>query len=477
MAERRAAELCGRAERLIGRDEQAAAAELLQQALDADPKSVSAYTLLAWTQVNRRQPPSVYLRSARRAVDLVDSNTDMAVKYFARATYWDLKRDLQQAALSYEAVLAVAPSHYWALNNLADVYWNLYSSQNALHVLQRLATLRPDNAAFQAALGRALFLSGDSNRARPVLRAACDLVRGAGYQEGFCAPWACVAPGYEGLLAGKSEQGEELVRDLLNSRDLVVEERDDILHYGLGVPLGAGHLETGEQWAIQITDDALRAQDLAVIAYLGGRGAQARQLVESITDDLLLESVPIMTDLSLSDTLEHHLRHLRAREDPATLAYVDGELAWSRERYSEAAQHFERSLAKPDGRVPGTTAAIVQTQGLSAVRIIRALSLLSDYAESQGNRTLAIWYLEQVRGLRSFACRGEPLALPFWLKSQVALRRLYTRSGQASLAAGTASALGNATRTADPTFVRWLGQAGASAYETQIGFTRRRTSE
>ena len=171
----RALKLYSQADALMlqgGLRRQAAATELLKQALAEDPKFASAYMHLAWTIHNQRAARDKYLAHAERAWELADTTSERE-RYFIQGSYYELLGDGEKAAASYEALLRVYPDHYWAAGNLAALYAGLNRFEESVPYVLRRAEMRPNSFVANAAAAQVLTQWRDaSEQAQPYLQRA-----------------------------------------------------------------------------------------------------------------------------------------------------------------------------------------------------------------------------------------------------------------------------------------------------------------
>jgi tetratricopeptide (TPR) repeat protein len=153
-------------------DNQAAAAELLKQALAEDPNFASAHLLLGYTFLNRGEPAKGR-PEFQRAFDLADSTPDRE-RFFILGSYYDggVKKDAPKAIEAYEALLRLYPDHFWAANNLTGLYLQVGRWDDSWRLSVRLADLRPDAQNFNEVAACRKFVEKNPDGAKPYMERA-----------------------------------------------------------------------------------------------------------------------------------------------------------------------------------------------------------------------------------------------------------------------------------------------------------------
>jgi DNA-binding winged helix-turn-helix (wHTH) protein/tetratricopeptide (TPR) repeat protein len=164
-----ALQLYTQAEQLMHSEEgQAAAAELLKQALAEDPNFASAHLLLGYTFENRGRGAEA-VPEYQRAFDLASSTPDRE-RFFILASYYEeVQRDEAKAIEAYKALLQLYPDHYWAASNLTELYLNDGRWDDSWRLSVHLADLRPDDVYRNRVAACGKFLSNDPSGAMPYL--------------------------------------------------------------------------------------------------------------------------------------------------------------------------------------------------------------------------------------------------------------------------------------------------------------------
>jgi tetratricopeptide (TPR) repeat protein len=141
----RALQLFSKADSLVAYRDNAAAAELLEQAIAADPSFASAHMHFAWALRNLERSDAEFAPHARRAFELADTTTERE-RYFIRGSYFQMLGRFDEAIASYKALLQIDPDHFWAINNLEHIL-TLYSPryEEAVPYAVHRARLRPND--------------------------------------------------------------------------------------------------------------------------------------------------------------------------------------------------------------------------------------------------------------------------------------------------------------------------------------------
>jgi tetratricopeptide (TPR) repeat protein len=157
----RALQLFSQALSVVARNAQqwAVAAQLLEQALEADPNFASAHIYLALALCNAGQPASVFLPHAERALTLSDAASDRE-RYVIRGAYFGMTGDDEQAIVAFQALLRLYPDDFWGTYNLAVTLERAGRFPEAWELQRHLADLRPRDFNVVAGATLAAFWSG-----------------------------------------------------------------------------------------------------------------------------------------------------------------------------------------------------------------------------------------------------------------------------------------------------------------------------
>ena len=154
----------------------ASAEALLTDATSADPSFASAWLLLAHAISRQNRPATDYQPLAERALSLsagvaaLERHFIEGFTFSRRARVPEDLRDYDAAARGFEAVLQLAPDHYWTLLELVPIYRQLGRFNDAERVVVHAATVRPLSAGFAVDAARVHCAGATGNwHARPSL--------------------------------------------------------------------------------------------------------------------------------------------------------------------------------------------------------------------------------------------------------------------------------------------------------------------
>ena len=119
------------------------AAELLEQAVQADPDFASAHVFLAYCYSNvgkGRQANGHF----KRAFELADTATDRE-RYFILGSYYDSVGQTEKSIQAYEVLVRLYPDHYWGENNLQFAYEAAGRYGDAVAERTKQAQLHPND--------------------------------------------------------------------------------------------------------------------------------------------------------------------------------------------------------------------------------------------------------------------------------------------------------------------------------------------
>jgi DNA-binding winged helix-turn-helix (wHTH) protein len=412
----KALQLYTNADRLIRENKQAAAAELLKQAIDEDPGFASAHILLGWALKNQEKPDKEYVPYAKRAFELSEQTSERE-RYFIQGSYHQILHQVKEAAASYEALLRLYPDHFWGASNLEDLYKvQLDQPQDRARLAVRLADLRPGDSAYnvQAAFLK-LYVERDLNGARPYLERARTLVAEQGSSaDPNEAAFVQLFPAYEHWLKG----------DIGKAHDELVQ----IDH--------SGQLDPGDVGLFYLTFGEIKEAERHFRAIPSG------------TEGFSLEEILAFTAFIRGDgsALKQHLQ--RTHEDPNPATYVSVLMVHAG-MWSNVERGIQRMLPRKLNGIPEGELALARKQtarGISlleeGVNLERGSSNLTlylgfgDLAEAyrkQGKLDAALQVLEESSKQWSqsyFGPIGTGVRAPMWMNNQVRLADLYRRMGR-----------------------------------------------
>ena len=163
----RAAQLYTQANRMLvsqnlgGRDMNAAAEELLLEAVTEDPDFASAHLLLSWSIFRQGRPHADFMPHADRALQLIKSATE-AERFFIRASHLSLAGEHEASIPVYQALIARYPGHFWGTGNLGMALSQSYRFTESNDWWVRMADLRPTSLRLQYRSAYLLALDGDT---------------------------------------------------------------------------------------------------------------------------------------------------------------------------------------------------------------------------------------------------------------------------------------------------------------------------
>jgi DNA-binding winged helix-turn-helix (wHTH) protein/tetratricopeptide (TPR) repeat protein len=156
----------------------ASAEVLLTEATAIDPSFASAWLLLAQSISRQGRSKAEYLPMAERALQLASEVSDVE-RYFIegfthsrRGSDQEDPAEAETAARAFEAVLELAPDHYWTLLELVPVYRQLGRFADAERLVLHAADARPRSVRFIVDAARAHLRRGETTQARAMIERA-----------------------------------------------------------------------------------------------------------------------------------------------------------------------------------------------------------------------------------------------------------------------------------------------------------------
>jgi DNA-binding winged helix-turn-helix (wHTH) protein len=156
----------------------ASAEALLTDATALDPSFASAWLLLAHSISQQDRPKAEYLPMAERALHLASGVSDVERYFIEGFTHSRRGRDQEDpseaeaGARAFEALLQLAPDHYWTLLELVPVYRQLGRFADAERLVIHAAELRPRSVRFTVDAARAHLRRGERTQARAMIERA-----------------------------------------------------------------------------------------------------------------------------------------------------------------------------------------------------------------------------------------------------------------------------------------------------------------
>ena len=160
----RALRLFSQADRLMTNAD-AAAAELLEEAVKEDPNFASAHLYLAYAYGNLGQVENSKFH-LQRAFQLADTVPERE-RLWITAEHYRKENQLQKAAEAYETLLRLYPDHEWGYSNLRGIYLQLGRFDDAVQITGRASDLRPHDLHQAMMAARQLTLAATWGPARP----------------------------------------------------------------------------------------------------------------------------------------------------------------------------------------------------------------------------------------------------------------------------------------------------------------------
>jgi len=247
---------------------QAAAEELLRQAVAEDPNFASAYIHLAFAIANQRRPVEEFRPYAETALRLSETTSERE-RLFIRGSFSALLGKPEKAIPAYEALLSLYPDDFWGTNNLVNLYGSEGRSRDGLELEVRRADLRPwDFQANEIAASDLVPL--DRVRSRLYVERARALVSPAVIQEhpGEAA-WLELVPAVEAWLDGNLTRALQVVDGMSAKVDSLSGGARTSFAMGTALfYLTLGRLEVAAQCFQKIPDPLLRQEQLARVAFV-----------------------------------------------------------------------------------------------------------------------------------------------------------------------------------------------------------------
>ena len=425
----------------------AAAGELFKQAIKEDPEFASAYVYLSWAT-----PPPQSLGYSERAFQLSE-HAGEGERLFIQGSYYGQRQEMDKAIAAYEALVALEPNNYWAVNNLAYAFARRNEPARALPNFVRLAELRPtslsDNITATEALKNA---SRDAEAATYYARARALVSPELYARAPASVVLMCFLPVRDHWLgrdvdAAAAALGGLSAKAKDYSGDPAYEERLALWHLALGQFRRAEEIhrrlieEVPRRWPEKSPEVGLAWSALAHGDLPTARAAMRRLFARS--DGAHRDSWTIVVYARAGLVKEARLA-LKAPPPtgwtPGETSLAAGEIAVAEGRLAEAAGSFRQALEQLSPR---------------AERAHRALAMqsLSQVLERQGHRSAALAALDEAAAdRRDSAVRGgiRGLYVDVWLDIQARRAALLRALGRAPEAEPIEAELKTLLARADP---------------------------
>jgi tetratricopeptide (TPR) repeat protein len=409
------------------------AVELLVRAVSEDPGFASAHIYLAHCYSNLRQSDKA-APHYEKAFALVDTTTERE-RYFILGSYYDIQNRLDKAVAAYEALLQIAPDHYWGRNNLLGCYHRLGRNDEIPEHYIALAQIRPKS--FRANFWAALYLyTSDVDAARTYVEQARNLMAHESVWGAITAErsrmhpnwiaWVDYFPAYhywiQGDLARAMGEVRRLEHTLVTTRGKV---RDSYADYAGFFYLTLGRIDEAEKVFLTLPDPWLRENRLALVALVRGDDRRAKEyLTRSLTYGdcskfrKRAQVSSLYTVLSGQAGLQKEAQVMESCLEHMGYWFIDvvqGHLALTRGELDLGISTLQEELEKCTTRAP-------QLYFVGSVGLAEAV-------REKGNLRQATALLEQAAHARA---RAYPFAGPFWMDASFRLAKLYRQSDRIS---------------------------------------------
>ena len=421
----------------------ASAEALLTEATAIDPSFASAWMLLANAIYHQDRPKTEYLPIAERALHLASGTSDVerffidGFTHSRRGADQEDPSETEAAARAFEAVLQLAPDHYWTLLELLPVYRQLGRFADAERLVIHAAEVRPRSVSFTVDAARAHLRRGERAQARALIeRARIVATEDAGNIASVSADtleWLRLWEAHEAWVDG------DPARALAAARRAEQETADSTsgswlfrLAYVYG---GLGRYEDALRVASRLPPERYSwVQDYFNLQR--GRIAELRRKLEPERRDftVLTNHVSMLVWANWLDAAEWVLaeRRRRAVHIPwFAEADVTGQLRVEEGRYAQGLALLQR--LKPDPMGP-------RYYVLEHIALAR---------RGLGDSDGAIRELEHAAETRAEAVTHDGWQVYSWLRCQVLLAEMYRDAGRRTEAERVALEVRNLLRVAD----------------------------
>jgi serine/threonine protein kinase/tetratricopeptide (TPR) repeat protein len=166
-----------------------AALESVDEALHFDPDFAMAHIWRAWALWNLKNPEQEWLGEAKKALALKDSVQEWERYWIEGSALW-LEDKHAEAAVKFEALLRVDPTHPWAMANVWDyLRENGRDPGKLLPYLQAAADLRPFDFSTVSAMFEAAEGAGRIEPARAYAKKEREVILNDPKLDGCCGAW------------------------------------------------------------------------------------------------------------------------------------------------------------------------------------------------------------------------------------------------------------------------------------------------
>lgn len=404
----RALQLYSQANAIMKQSNHKVAEQLLRQALVEDPEFASAHMLLAWSIRNQRRDE--WRPSSERALELSERVSERE-RYFILGSYYDQNNEIDKAISAYQALVERYPDDFWGSNNLSLKYLQTGRNKDAVRYSVQVAKLRPNDCDAQV---RAAASFSEPNQLIDLLfyvNRARDLIsQGAQVKPNFGA-YLEYMPLYESYSRGDLETSLKVVDHLAqigNSRSGA--ERDQYFNFAALGYLLFGKLRAAEELAERISDERLRARNLAEVALFRNDIISLRKHALTYFNHGREPAAGFLAPAGLISQLQETVQEWRGVEGARKV--FEGEIALAQGHRGRAISLLEagvNSLRSEGGNLP------------------KAWDSLADAYEQRGDSANLLRVLEQAP--EELGYYG-PSRMRVWLKMKLRLARLYREMGR-----------------------------------------------
>jgi tetratricopeptide (TPR) repeat protein len=394
--------------------------ELLMEAVRLDPEFASAHILAAWSMYNAKRPQSMQMPHAERAYNLADTTSD-AERYFILGSYYQLTMEVEKAIASYEALLRLDATHYWALGNLGRLYRAVERHDDASELHARRVVIRPKQFWGNFRLAEAMVLRGDLEGSEEyAVRAAAQISETDPQDMQSRRSWLAILPACKAWLRDDIRGALRAVEELeltLPSRQGA--DRQAMLTSIAYMYLALGRRAAAEHMLRELAHAGDRLYHLAMVGAHFGDQRSIREYFESNPEPTspwaAFHGLPAI-DRRWFSQADAVMRQWTTNLEAADQVLVRGQLALMRGATSEAIKLLNESIAMREDRsgAPALSAKF---------GVARAFSLRDDSRQ-------AIRLLEEASRNRFSGCLWPTASAHLWIQFRAELADIYRSVGR-----------------------------------------------
>ncbi len=410
------------------------AAELLQQAVAADPDFASARIWLAHCiqNIGKKNEAAPHYQ---RAFELADTTTDRERYFILGSYYWRYLEDNDKAAQAFEVLVQFYPDHFWGTHKLAEIYRQQGRFEELAPYTARVADFRPNH--FRSNFWAAYNLTYSANNqaeAEPYFQRARKLASPEN-DKLYPAPsaWLRLLPAYQYWLRGEVDRALAEVTQVAQT----LPSRSGREKYTFSSRVTATYMALGQVKAaeeiFQSYAEPWRSRALAQVAWARGdqqtfrehlktRGTSQPRYLSAIflaQAGLLSEAQDVISN---ADTAARGSSPVRSVPPPLRESWgktARGNLALARGQTEEAIQLLE-SAVEALRPWPDTSYFFLGSESLA-----RAW-------EQQGNSHRALQVLEEAAQvtIRMYSTRAGMWPAVAWTENEFRRAQLYRKVGR-----------------------------------------------